>query len=176
MRTHLYSSKKLPIRSPKYSTHTRYMIGASLNEPHTSVTSLHTCVCMIALILLGPTTSDSYFVRFASALIKKEFEDRSRRRETLYSLLPRWRQQGQRLLVNLPIQCLEICHAICLCCLTHSSCHWTRISSSYSDGGYRKHMPIKMAFICPCHLHMTCTVHILHVHSLRLALQCHAFI
>jgi len=30
-RTHLYSSKKLPIRSPKYSTHTRYMIGASLN-------------------------------------------------------------------------------------------------------------------------------------------------
>jgi len=32
------------------------MIGASLNEPHTSVTSLHTCVCMFALILLGPTT------------------------------------------------------------------------------------------------------------------------
>ena len=31
-----------------------------------------------------------------------------------------------------------------------------------------------MAFICPCHLHMTCMVHILHVHSLRLALQCHA--
>jgi len=32
-------------------------------------------------------------------------------------------------------------------------------------------MPKKMAFICPCHLHMTCTVHILHVHSLKLALQ-----
>ena len=30
-------------------------IGASLSEPHTSVTSLHPCVCMFAC-LLGPTT------------------------------------------------------------------------------------------------------------------------
>jgi len=41
--------------------------------------------------------------------------------------------------------------AVCLCCLTHGSCHWTQISSGYSDGGYR-------SFICPCHLHMTCSV------------------
>ena len=27
------------------------MIGASLSEPHTSVTSLHTCVCMLACLL-----------------------------------------------------------------------------------------------------------------------------
>ena len=27
--------------------------------------------------------------------------------------------------------------AVCLCCLTHGSCHWTQISSGYSDGGYR---------------------------------------
>ena len=32
-----------------------YIIGASLSEPHTSVTLLHTCVCMLAC-LLGPTT------------------------------------------------------------------------------------------------------------------------
>ena len=27
------------------------LIGASLSEPHTSVTSLHTCVCMLACLL-----------------------------------------------------------------------------------------------------------------------------
>ena len=39
-------------------THTVTLIGASLSEPHTSVTSLHTCVCMLACLLaclLGPT-------------------------------------------------------------------------------------------------------------------------
>ena len=30
--------------------------------------------------------------------------------------------------------------AICHCCLTHGSCHWTQISSDYSDGGYRQCM------------------------------------
>ena len=30
------------------------LVGASMSEPHTSVTSLHTCVCMLAY-LLGPT-------------------------------------------------------------------------------------------------------------------------
>ena len=92
-RTHLYSSKKLPIRSPKYSTHTRYMIGVSLNKPHTIVTSLHTCMCMFALILLGPTTYRKSLLTLIlcilhHALIKKEFEDKSRRREpwTVYLL------------------------------------------------------------------------------------------
>ena len=113
--------------------------------------------------------------------------------------------------------------AVCLYSLTHGSCHWTRISSGYSNWGYGQHMPKRMAFIYPCYLHMTCSVcwtslfaavlarpdsqflcrtrvyfcvifcgarfshilmtvmciqlvHILHVHSLRLALQCHAFI
>ena len=35
------------------------LIGASLSEPHTSVTSLHPCVCMFVCLLaclLGPTT------------------------------------------------------------------------------------------------------------------------
>ena len=27
------------------------LVGASLSEPHTSVTSLHTCVCMLACLL-----------------------------------------------------------------------------------------------------------------------------
>jgi len=27
--------------------------------------------------------------------------------------------------------------AICLCVLTHGSCHWTQISSGYSNGGFR---------------------------------------
>ena len=31
------------------------VIGASLSDPHASVSSLHTCVCMFAC-LLGPTT------------------------------------------------------------------------------------------------------------------------
>jgi len=35
-------------------------VGASLSEPHTSVTSLHPCLCMFACLLLacllGPTT------------------------------------------------------------------------------------------------------------------------
>jgi len=29
----------------------KVIIGASLSEPHTSVTSLHTCVCMFACLL-----------------------------------------------------------------------------------------------------------------------------
>ena len=28
--------------------------------------------------------------------------------------------------------------AICHCCLTPGSCHWTQISSGYSDGGYQQ--------------------------------------
>ena len=34
-------------------------IGASLSEPHTSVTLLRTCVCMLAC-LLGPTTYQKF--------------------------------------------------------------------------------------------------------------------
>jgi len=41
--------------------------------------------------------------------------------------------------------------AVCLCCLTHGSCHWTQTSSGLSVSP----MPKRMAFICPCHLHMT---------------------
>ena len=27
--------------------------------------------------------------------------------------------------------------AVCLCCLTRGSCHWSQISSGYSNGGYQ---------------------------------------
>ena len=36
-------------------------------------------------------------------------------------------------------------NAICHCCLTQGSCHWTQISSGYSDGGYRQCMSMKLA-------------------------------
>jgi len=37
--------------------------------------------------------------------------------------------------------------AVCHCCLTQGSCHWTQISSGYSNGGYDG----SSVFICPCH-------------------------
>ena len=56
-RTALYSELKIPCYTsctwhmihPNWSS--VLIIGASLSEPHTSVTSLHTCVCMLACLL-----------------------------------------------------------------------------------------------------------------------------
>ena len=125
------------------------VIGASLSKPHTSVTSLHPCLCML-VCMLGPTAySESLpalilcVLRYS--LIQKGLEDsKDVNLEQSTSFSPWWWQQGQRLLVDLPIQCLSdrgnrmaICRCHCLCCLTHGSCHWTQISSGYSNGGYR---------------------------------------
>jgi len=41
---------------------------------------------------------------------------------------------------------MAICRCCLFCCLTHGSCHWTQISSGYSDGGYQLRVPEKMAF------------------------------
>jgi len=72
-----------------------------------------------------------------------------------------WRQQGRK---PLPIQWLEAIEvttsfdAICHCCLIHGSCHWTRISSGYNNGVAHVKKDGWSAFICPCHLHMTCSM------------------
>ena len=49
-------------------------------------------------------------------------------------------------------------NAVCHCCLTHGSqCHWTQISWLQWWG-----LPVahgkKDGFICPCYLHMTCSM------------------
>ena len=42
---------RLPVEPPlRRDTHAAVVFGASLSEPHTSVTSLHTCVCMFACL------------------------------------------------------------------------------------------------------------------------------
>ena len=63
--------------------------------------------------------------------------------EPMNSLPPQLGQQERSPLMNLPIysvaRAIEVTswqsvNAICHCCLTHSSCHWT---PGYGDGGYQ---------------------------------------
>ena len=123
------------------------LIGASLSEPHTSVTSLHTCVCMFAWILFVPTTYHKSLPALIldilhHALIQKKLEKRVEdvNLEQSTSLMATTRTETTHGLTYLVSRVTEVTawqsvDAVCLCCLTHSSCHWTQISSGYSNGG-----------------------------------------
>jgi len=53
---------------------THFFIGASLSEPHTSVTSLRACVCMLACVDRPRTGNFKYAISFACAQFKFKFK------------------------------------------------------------------------------------------------------
>ena len=202
------------------------MIGASLSEPHTSVTSL--CLYVYMFALLGPTTylkslPALNLLVLHHAVIQKGLKDSyvAINCEQTTSSMATTTTCGLTYSVSRAIEVTawQSVDSVFLCCLTHGSCHWTQISSGYTAmGATGSACPL----ICPCHLHMTATcagpacvphalglthsscvvhvcmfcvifcgfrfsdilvtvlcmqlVYVLHVHSLRLTLQCHAFI
>jgi len=131
------------------------LIGASLSEPHISVTSLPTRVYAWTDHLLY-VTSSIYFVRFASCVNLKRtpgVEDMKQfKHDSTTSLMVTSRMETTHRLTYSLARVVEVTSwqsfsAVCHCCLTHGSCHWTQISSGYSDGGYDG----LSVSICSCH-------------------------
>jgi len=109
------------------------LVGASLSDPNTSVTSLRLCVCMFAC-LLGPTTyckslPGSYFACFASCINSKRARGYvSVNREQSTSSMAMTTTRGLAYSVSrvMEVSAWQSVNAICfVACMTHGSCHWT---------------------------------------------------
>ena len=123
------------------------LFGASLSEPHTSVTSLRPCVCVC---LLGAWTNKSLpalilHIILHHALIQKGLRIALRGLTYSMSRVTEVNHINLSMLfvfvawLTVPVTGLRSLLAT-LMGATGSTC------------------PKKMAFICPCHLHMTCSV------------------
>ena len=126
------------------------LIGASLSEPHTSMTSFHLCVCMSACLLaclLGPTTYRKSLLAlilhiWCHALIQKGSRiavEVVNHEQSIFSMATT-RMETIRGLTSSVSRVTEVTawqsvDAVCLCFLTHGSCHWTQISYDYSQMG-----------------------------------------
>ena len=124
-----------------------WLIGASLSKPQTGVTSLCPCVCMFAWILLGPTTYCKslpvLICTYASCIDSKRLETEDLNHGQSTSLTATTRMETTHGLAYSVARAIEVTawqsvDAVCLCCLTHGSCHRTQTSSSgFSIGGYQ---------------------------------------
>jgi len=111
-------------------------------EPHTSMTSLHLCAYMFAY-LDRPLTVSHFrllFYAFVSCVNSKRARGYvAVNREQITSSMARTTTRGLTYSLSRAIEVTawQSVDAVCLCCLTHGSCHWTQISYGYSDGGCR---------------------------------------
>ena len=132
------------------------LIGAGLSKPHTSVTSLHTCVCLLGACscLDWPLTVSDFRLLFWVFCVVQNFKKGLKVGSWIQEPPSQWQQQWWRPLMDLctysvaratEVTAWQSFNAICHCCLIHGSCHWTLISSGYSDGDCLQRMSIMLA-------------------------------